>query len=68
MYVKFWGVRGSVPTAIVHHEVKKKLEKALTYASPSDLLSPEKVEEFIESLPLSVKGTFGGNTTCLELR
>ena len=68
MFVKFWGVRGSVATAIVQHEVRRKLEKALAYASPADLLSPEKVEEFIDSLPLAIKGTFGGNTTCVEIR
>lgn len=68
MYVRFWGVRGSVPTAINHEEVKVKLEKALNYATPSDLLSPENVDEYINSLPLSVRGTFGGNTTCVELR
>lgn len=68
MYVKFWGVRGSVATAIVHNEVRLKLQKALAYASPSDLLSQETVDEFIDSLPLSVKGTFGGNTTCIEIR
>jgi phosphoribosyl 1,2-cyclic phosphodiesterase len=68
MRIKFWGVRGSIPTAINHKEVRAKLEKVLTYATPADLLSPEKVEEFIDSLPLSLKGTFGGNTTCVEVR
>jgi phosphoribosyl 1,2-cyclic phosphodiesterase len=68
MYVKFWGVRGSVATAIVQNEVRRKLEKAFAYAGPADLLSPEKVDEFIDSLPLSIKGTFGGNTTCVEIR
>jgi len=68
MRVKFWGVRGSVPTAIHHNEVRAKLEKALAFAGPADLLSPEKMGDFIDTLPLSIRGTFGGNTTCLEIR
>jgi len=68
MKIKFWGVRGSLPTAISHESIRGKLKKALVAASPADILSEERVESFIDSLPFSTKGTFGGNTTCLELR
>ncbi len=68
MHVKFWGVRGSHPAAIEHKSIQDKLKKALALASPVDILSPEKIDNFVETLPFSLKGTFGGNTTCVELR
>lgn len=68
MQVKFWGVRGSHPSAIQYQSIQEKLKKALSLAGPVDILSPEKIDNFIETLPFSLKGTFGGNTTCLELR
>ncbi|MES0488653.1 MAG: MBL fold metallo-hydrolase [Leptospirales bacterium] len=68
MRVKFWGVRGSLATGITHEAIRGKLKKALTLATPGDLLSEDRIESFIDSLPFSTRGTFGGNTTCVELR
>ncbi len=67
MLVRFWGVRGSIASAITHHEVEAKIRAALELATPADILSPESIQNFIANLPFSLKGTYGGNTTCLEL-
>ncbi len=68
MKVKLWGVRGSHPTPLNSSTIENKIIKALTLARPGDLSSEESVKEFVENLPLSIKGFYGGNTTCIEVR
>ncbi|MBN2038830.1 MAG: MBL fold metallo-hydrolase [Spirochaetes bacterium] len=68
MRIKLWGVRGSIPTPLSTEIIKKKLKKALTLASPGDISSEESIDRFINSLPYSVTGSYGGNTTCFEVR
>ncbi len=67
MRIRFWGVRGSLSSPITHDQVQAKIRKVLELASPADILSRETVENFIENLPFSLKGTYGGNTTSLEI-
>lgn len=68
MKIKFWGVRGSIPTPLKSDTIRGKIKKALALASPADISSEESIEKFLNSLPLSIKGTYGGNTTALEIR
>ncbi|MCR9143069.1 MAG: MBL fold metallo-hydrolase [bacterium] len=68
MKVKFWGVRGSIGTPIKGTAVREKVRKILAYASPGDVLDEASVDRFLDSLPFSLLHTYGGNTTCLELR
>jgi len=68
MNVKLWGVRGSFPTTLGSKSIEEKIIAALTIAKPGDISSEESVREFVANLPLSLKGTYGGNTTCIEVR
>jgi len=68
MKIKFWGVRGSIGSAITSDEVESKIRRVLTLASPADILTPLNIDNFLETLPFSLKGTYGGNTTCVEVR
>ncbi|HSV95305.1 MAG TPA: MBL fold metallo-hydrolase [Spirochaetota bacterium] len=68
MIIRFWGVRGSIPTPPTDAVMRDKIRKALLQASPADISSEESIDRFIDSLPYSVRGTYGGNTTCLEVR
>jgi phosphoribosyl 1,2-cyclic phosphodiesterase len=70
MRVKFWGVRGSIPSPINNDQIKSKIVNALLAAGRSgvDLSMPEIVEKFVENLPFSSRGTYGSNTACLEVR
>lgn len=68
MRITLWGVRGSIPTPFRHTMVSDKIKKAMSLATPRDISSEESIDRFIDSLPFSVKGTYGGNTTCLEVR
>ena len=68
MKVKFWGVRGSIPSPIRGHAIREKIRRVLQYASPADVLDDESIDRLLKSLPFSLLQTYGGNTTCLEIR
>lgn len=68
MQVKFWGVRGSVASAVTYDVIEDKIRKVLALSTPADILTNESIEMFLDTLPFSLKGTYGGNTTTLELR
>lgn len=67
MKIKFWGVRGSIPTPLTGQMIENKLRRALHAAKPGDVTSEEAVEIFLQSLPLSLKNTYGGNTASIQI-
>ena len=67
MRVKFWGVRGSLPTPLTPEQVRRKIAAAVQRVQPADLVSPEARERFLARLPAYLFGTVGGNTTCVEV-
>ncbi len=67
MRIKFWGVRGSIPAPLRPDSVRSKIVRALSLAKDVDLTNDQAIEAFVESLPLEVKGTAGGNTSCIEV-
>ena len=67
MIVRFWGVRGSVPTPLGAQQLKEKITWALKGASDRDIMDERAAEHYVEGLPLHIKGTYGGNTSCVEL-
>lgn len=67
MKIKFWGVRGSIPTPLSSSDVYDKITNALNLATAGDLRTEETKKNFLDSLPVSVKGTYGGNSTCLQV-
>lgn len=68
MKVTFWGVRGSLPSPVRGYTIREKIRKVLQYASPADVLDDDSIDRFLKSLPFSLVQTYGGNTTCLEIR
>ncbi len=68
MIVKFWGVRGSVPTPIGPDNIKAKILQALKGAAGYDLDDQDSLERYVEGLPLHLRGTYGGNTSCVQLQ
>ncbi len=67
MKIKFWGVRGSIPTPLTSEQLKRRIAAAVARIQPSDLQSSETREAFLSSLPQYIFGTVGGNTTCLSI-
>jgi anti-anti-sigma factor len=69
MLLKFWGVRGSIPAPLSSAQINSKILYALHEAAARqvDLTDPKAVDEFLASLPSSIRGTVGGNTSCIAL-
>ncbi len=69
MKIVIWGSRGSLPASLNYCNVWNKIHNALKTAAAEKLGPDDDIKEFIEQkLPFSVKGTYGGNTSCVELR
>ncbi len=68
MLIRFWGTRGSLPAPLNYRAVRAKIRDALLAARGRNFEAPEAVDDFIErELPFSVGGSYGGNTSCVEL-
>lgn len=70
MKINFYGVRGSVPAPLVGADVHTKLMrviKDLAQERPS-LESDEAIEEWLLRQEFEHRSTYGGNTTCVEVR
>ena len=78
MVVKYWGVRGSVPAPLTPEQIKEKeealVEKIIADGGTEKLFGndPEMlktyIKKYLRGLPLSLSGTYGGDTTCLEIQ
>ncbi len=67
MKIKFWGVRGSIPTPVSQAQVQKKIEAVIQKITPEDIATPETKEKFLASISQHIFGTVGGNTACVEV-
>ncbi|RPJ07049.1 MAG: MBL fold metallo-hydrolase [Spirochaetaceae bacterium] len=67
MKMKFWGVRGSIPTPLSPEQLRRKISAVVHRITPKDIESPQARERFMARCPESLFGTIGGNTACLEL-
>ncbi len=68
MYVRFWGSRGSLPCSLAADKVRQKLKRAIKSALEHKLESDADIDAFIDNrLPFAVRGTYGGNTPCVEI-
>lgn len=70
MRVRLWGTRGSIPSTLHISEIEAKLKATLLTAGQVglNLSDPNVVDSFVTSLPFALRGTTGGDTSCLEVR
>jgi phosphoribosyl 1,2-cyclic phosphodiesterase len=68
MRVHFWGTRGSIPAALTARDVREKVVAALLAASGRIIDTPQRAHAFADELPFASTRTFGGNSSCVELR
>lgn len=69
MKIYFWGSRGSLPVSLTAKQVRSKIAAAVQKAIQLHLSGDDDIERFIdEQLPFSVRGSYGGNTSCVEIR
>jgi len=67
--VYFWGTRGSLSVSLNAKQVRDKVVAAVKAALRHSVSSDADVERFIDDqLPFSVRGGYGGNTSCIEIR
>ena len=67
MNIKFWGVRGSIPTPTTPSRIKSKISAIVEQITPEDLESAESRERFMAGLPPWLFGTVGGNSPCISV-
>jgi phosphoribosyl 1,2-cyclic phosphodiesterase len=68
MQVYIWGSRGSLPASLTGKMVKAKIAKAIRASLSRQLKSEEAIEAFVQQeLPFSVRESYGGNTSCIEI-
>jgi phosphoribosyl 1,2-cyclic phosphodiesterase len=65
--IKFWGVRGSIPTPLSTEQLNDRLFQAVAGARGVNVDNPADVQAYLGRLPPSVRGVVGGNTTCVEV-
>jgi phosphoribosyl 1,2-cyclic phosphodiesterase len=68
MIVYFWGTRGSLPTSATAAIIESKIFKAVRISRAHTLDTDGEIKKFIrDELPFSIRGGFGGNTSCVEI-
>jgi len=65
--IRFWGTRGSLPSALTAAKVRKKVITALRGASGRTFASDKDIEDYVDGLTFPVAGTYGGHTSCVEI-
>ena len=72
MQVRFWGVRGSLPSPDTTGELEARLLEIIARLgqekAPPDLQDAAAVRGWIQSLPAPLRTITGGNTPCVEMR
>lgn len=69
MNVKFWGVRGSIPSPNHTKDIRWKLKEIIAAASGLTSAKPDEdeLDRFISGLPYHLLHPVGGNTSCVEV-
>jgi phosphoribosyl 1,2-cyclic phosphodiesterase len=67
MKIRFWGTRGSIPVSLTTQDIRQKLLATLRAANGRTFADEAEMARFIAGLGFEVSGTFGGNTSCVQL-
>lgn len=68
MKIRFWGTRGSIPTAVPANVRQQQLRDILTRAVEAGLTSPDDIDSFMETgLPFGLSHGYGGESSCVEV-
>jgi phosphoribosyl 1,2-cyclic phosphodiesterase len=66
--VRFWGTRGSLPAPIGAAGIRQKVRDALAHARGRHFEDLDAIDHFVDhELPFPVRGTFGGNSSCVQI-
>jgi phosphoribosyl 1,2-cyclic phosphodiesterase len=67
MRIRFWGVRGSLPSPLLPGQIKSKISAIIDRLTAEDLADRESRERFMAGLPPWLFGSVGGNTPCVTI-
>jgi phosphoribosyl 1,2-cyclic phosphodiesterase len=67
MRIKYYGVRGSLPTPMLPRDVEIKIKQAVAYIIKKSGTGTN-LKEIFNKLPFHVKSTYGGNTPCVYIQ
>ncbi len=69
MKAVLWGSRGSLPASLNAETIRTKIFKAIEAANGIKFAKKAEIDEFIENvLPFNIKGCYGSNTSCVEIK
>lgn len=68
MQVKFWGVRGSIPTPPTSDQIRAKILKVIQNLSAEKDFDIRKITNYLNKSSVIESGFIGGNTSCIEVR
>jgi len=65
MRIKYYGVRGSLPTPIPPHIFEKRVKQTVARIIKNSNNKGLTLKEIFNKLPFHIKSTYGGNTPCV---
>ncbi|HXV98340.1 MAG TPA: MBL fold metallo-hydrolase, partial [Anaerolineae bacterium] len=68
MKIKIWGARGSIPSPLKPEAIEEKIFKAIFGMPQIDTNDADAVWAHIRELHPLLRGTAGGNTSCVEIQ
>ncbi len=69
MIIKFWGVRGSIPSPLDPIDYESRIKEILRISQKRLQENPYiSIDEIYKQLPNHLRDIIGGNTTCVELK
>jgi phosphoribosyl 1,2-cyclic phosphodiesterase len=68
MKLKIWGSRGSIPSPLTPQQLEQKIEENLRLFCQSSFFPTKNIAGFLAGQKISQGNSFGGNTTCVELK
>ncbi len=68
MRIKYYGVRGSLPTPIHPRAFEKRVKQVVALIVKNNAGRGLTLKEIFNKLPLHLKSTYGGNTPCIFLQ
>lgn len=68
MHLKFWGVRGSIPSAPAPQQIAVDFEDLLKGFFKAGYSKADQIAEYVNSLSVPQMGGFGTATTCVEVQ
>jgi len=71
MQIQYWGVRGSLPCPMTMQHIQAKHIALLQRIMQEKKKFPYSIcemQNYLQTLPRSIMGTYGGDTTCIEIQ